>query len=156
MTAKDIQVTKTRPANTTAYAIGDAINESTSTGTVWTFPNVGSAYGRHALIVNAKMMLDSLVSTGLVADLFLFSESPTTGNDGSADGITNIKTCVGVVNFDTRIATTAQSVYLEKPNIQLKLADGDNDLYGVLVAQNAYVPISGEVFDIVLTTIELS
>ncbi len=158
MTAKDIQQTKTRPANTTAYAAGDVINESTSAGTVWTFPTVGSAYKRGALIVNAKLLMGSAVSTALEADLFLFTEEPTSGNDNSADVITaaQIKNCVGVVNFDTRLATANGSVYIETPNIQCHFPDETQNIYGVLIARNAYVPESSEVLDIVLTSISLS
>ena len=135
MTAKDIQVTKTRPANTTAYTVGDVINESASAGTVWTFPTVGSAYKRGALIVNAKLLMGSAVATALDADLFLFTSSPTSGNDNGADTITNaeIKTCIGVVSFDTRLATAGQSVYLATPNIQCEFDGTTQNIYGVLI-----------------------
>lgn len=157
MTAKDIKITKTRPANTTAYAVGDVINESASAGTVWTFP-LGSAYKRDLLITNTKLIMGSAVSTALQADLYLFKESPTSGNDNGADSITDaqIKSCIGVVSFDTRLATAAQSVYTVNPNIQCHLGEEDNNIYGVLIARNAYVPESAEVFDIVLTSIALS
>lgn len=157
MTAREVQQTKTRPANTTAYAIGDVINESASAGTIWTFPGVGSASGGSLLLTNAKLILGSAAATALQAELFLFSTTVSTDNDNAADTITDaeMKTCIGSVLFNSGSNSTAQTVYVEKPGLQFKLDDGDNDLYGVLIAQNAYTPESGEVFDIALTTLSL-
>ena len=150
-----VQVTKTRPANTTAYAENDVIADGTTS--LWTFEGLGKTTGATGLIVNAKLIMGRAVSTALQAELFLFHTAVGSDADNAADTITDaeLQTCIGSILFNNRRDTTTGSVYTTKPNIQFKCDDGDQAIYGILLAKNAYVPESAEVFDIVLEGIIL-
>ena len=149
--------TITRPADTTAYAAGDVIADSTSAATVLTFRNAcGDGSGG---VIRSAMFVSSLVpATKLNADLFLFHTAPTSyGNDNAAFTLSDADAinCVAVISLDGTTAANVKTTdnncvvinqALALPFKQATLSDGA--LYGVLVARNAYTPGSGEVLTI--------
>ena len=156
MTVFRNQVTKTRPANTTAYAVNDVIADDTTS--LWTFSGVArNKKGATGLVTNASLIIDSAESTALQAELFLFHSTVGLDADNATDTITDaeMKTCVGRVSFYTGITTTNQTIYDVRPNIQFTCGPDDQDLYGILLAKNAYTPVSGEVLDIIIEGIIL-
>lgn len=142
----------TRPSNTTAYTAGDVV--STTAGAVMTFAS--DAEG----LVRAAVLIDSAAeSTKPEFDLFLFTVAPNAVADNSAFAPTDgeMLNCIGVVSFlaaDFKAASgngMTQGVMSDMSY----LAAGGN-LYGVLVARNAYTPVSAEVFAVRLSIIQES
>jgi len=102
-------------------------------------------------------MLGSRVSPALEAELFLFHTTVASDVDKVPDTITDAewKTYVGSILFNNGRVTIAQTAHMIKPNLQFTCQPGDTNLYGKLLAKNAYVPEALEVIDIVLEGIIL-
>lgn len=153
-------VSKTRPADTTAYTAGDVINESTSAGTVFTFTNCTRAEGGSGRI--AKVLIDDSANqtTKLQAELWLFDTAPaaaTIGYDNAAFSPTDAEaqTVVAIIPVSTSFVGNAGSGASGNANytsgqvyVPFKCASASTTLYGVLVARNAYTPVSSEVFNV--------
>lgn len=152
-------VSKTRPADTTAYAAGDVINESTSAGTVWTFADAARMLGGSGIINKVEIVDYAYVATTLQCELWLFNTTVGADFDNAVFTPTDAEllTRVAVIPISTAYvgdatAGTGGNVSLTSGvvNQSFKCAIADDSLYGVLVARNAYVPISGEIFNIQL------
>lgn len=137
----------TRPANTTAYAAGDVI------GGLLTF-GAGQAQGN----IETALLLDSTAEvTKPECDLFLFSSPPTVAADNAAFAPTDdevMNTCFGVLtflaaNFHVAGANGIAHCLLQQSPVVTFVAPSGN-FYGVLVARNAYVPVSEEVIAVKL------
>jgi len=152
-----VSASKTRPADTTAYTAGDAINDSTSAPTVFTFNECVRFEGGSGVI--ARVMIDDSAaqSTKLSAELWLFDTTYTPDNDNAAITPTDaeMQTVVAVIPVSTSYVGDATSgaggnVLLTSGvvNVPFKCASGSKALYGMLVARNAYTPVSAEVFNV--------
>lgn len=141
----------TRPSDTTTYAAGDAVNNSTSAPTVLTFANIARLSGLGGVIESATMILSTRATLAGVFELWLFDTTVTMTNDNTAWGISdaNLNTAIGCINFSVRVDGDASSncVY-QATNIGIAYKCTTTSLFGVLVARNAYVPGNAEVFTI--------
>lgn len=155
----------TRPADTTGYTAGDVIADSTTAATVMTFPRCAVTQGRSGTIRSAMLMDGAAQATKLSADLFLFDTAPASyGNDNEAFVPTDaeMKAAIGVISLDGTAAASIKVgdatsgvggnciVQVSGQNIPFQCVPGSSDLFGVLVARNAYTPVSGETFRIKL------
>lgn len=146
------EVTKTRPTDTTTYAAGDVVNESTSAGTVWTFANMARAAGLGGVIQSAVLIGGASPPTLKGEfELYLFDTSVTTQNDNAAWALTDAdaKKALAMIPFSTanyRIqgASTNGAYYLNALGLTYVCAAAATSLYGILVARNAYVPANAE------------
>ena len=148
--------TVTRPADTTTYTANDVISAATGVAITFSVARLTSgSTGRSGVIQSATLVDSGNETTKLDGDLFLFDTSFTAGNDNAAFVPTdaNMLNLLGVITFSGGTArsglagTGGNSAY---PNA---LSGGipfvcltENQLYGIFVARNAYVPISAEVF----------
>lgn len=148
---KVITVSKVRPANTTTYAAGQIVAESTSAATVWVFTGVARTNGL-GLILQSLTLVDS-VAQSLKPDLelWLFDTAPSTTsqNDAQAWAPTDaeMKLCLGYVTLATgafKVAGSNGVIAAEGIAKPLQCATGSTTLYGVLVVRNAYIPASAE------------
>jgi len=148
---------KTRPSDTTAYAVGDVINESTSAGTGWVFADVVRTPGGTGTIKRVYINDSAYVATNLSAELFLFSAVIGVDNDNATFTPTDaeMETLLAVIPVSTARpgditagATGNSLIESAAVDIPFKCAAGVSTLYGVLVAKNAYVPVSAEIFTI--------
>lgn len=155
----------TRPANTTAYASGDVVADSTTAATVLTFPRCASTGGNGGSIRSAVLIDGAAAATKLSADLFLFDTAPASyGNDNEAFVPTDaeMQAAIGVISLDGTAAANIKVgdatvgaggnciVQLTGLDIPFRCVPGSSDLFGVLVARNAYTPVSAETFRIKL------
>lgn len=151
-----ISASKTRPSDTNAYAAGDVINESTSAGTVYTFTGCARFTGGSGII--SKVMIDdsAYVATTLQAELWLFNATYTADNDNAVFTPTDAESQTVVARIPVNIAYVGDATSGAGGNVGLEsgvvnipfVCNADANLYGVLVARNAYVPVSAEVFNI--------
>lgn len=158
-----ITVTKTRPANTTAYTAEDVVSENASSGTAWTFANAARTTGGSGTIVRAVLLDDDTARTQSMI-LFLYNVTPTcnlndnVANDGpvSADA----DNFIGAIEFDALVDQgTGFSYATQVPGngnlpLPFQCASGDNDIYGVLVDDTGFTPSSGEIFRITLQVVQ--
>lgn len=156
---KTVTVSKTRPSDTTAYAIGDSISESTSVGTVWTFAGLAKAVGLGGILQSAMLIQSAAQTTRLSADLYLFDTSPTAANDNAVwnPSTAELKTCVAVLSFSGALFAPAQSNgvnQLDGIARSFQCSSSSMDLYGILIARNSYTPVTSEELTIRLTAIQ--
>lgn len=152
-----INASVTRPADTTAYAAGDAVTDSTSAPTVITFTNVAKANNGGGTIVSAELIDSANQSTKGIFELWVFDTTVTPDNDNAVFTPTDaeLATLVGIIPFDVSYVGDAQSgangnaVYQANfLNLPFKAGAASRNLFGLLVVRNAYTPVSGEVFTI--------
>lgn len=150
----------TRPANTTAYAAGDVISDSTTAPTILTFAACARGNGLGGVIHAAVLIDSSNPTTKADLELYLFRATPGATNDNAAIDWTDAELLdlVGVVDFGSTPfvglagADGAGNCIYQKENVGLEFtcAAADKALYGVLVVRNAYTPIASEVFTVTL------
>lgn len=148
--------TFTRPADTTAYAIGDLVANSTSAGSVTPMSfvaasvNAGSGMARKARIRKSGTSVSNASFR-----LHLWSVAPTVstaGDNGLMSNVTGISNYAGAFDITCDRAFADGSVggggAHSGAEVNYVCASGDNKLYGLLEATGAYTPTSGEVFNI--------
>lgn len=149
-----IRANFTRPADTTAYAAGDAITNSTSAPTVITFSGMAARNGGSGLIVAAGLVSSVNAATDLVADLVICDTTFTAVNDNAAFVLsdTEARTVLGVVQFATPVDIGANNTFwgVYGLNIPYVCGASSTSLFGMLVARNAYTPANAERFDLQL------
>lgn len=147
----NITATLTRPADTTAYAAGDAVTDSTSAPTDLEFIGSGGSGGGTLSITNATL---SKSGPNLdVFHLYLFTAAVTATNDNAAFALTdaNNDTCIGVINFGTGTAAANNSFYNTGViDVRVPLDSGSQTIYGLLRATAGFTPLSAETFKITL------
>ena len=151
-------VSFSRPADTTQYAAGDAVSDSTSSPTVLSFENITDKAQGAILIQEVLVTSSANESTLPKFNLWLFDAEPTAINDNAAFTLTDAEnnTVQAVIaldsdNADTRAYTATNNSRMEGTNRQRIIRLGTNTtLYGLLEVTNAYTPVSGETFTITL------
>ncbi len=159
--AKTVSANFTRPDDTTQYAAGDAVADSTSAPTYMTFVGAGARNAGGGEILTALLVDSANQGTKGEFELWLFNTAPTPNNDNAAFAPTDamLRTLVGVIEFDDRVFvgktdSGADGNCVYKPDsieafVFNCLLDSQN-LYGLLVARNNYTPVAQERFDVLL------
>lgn len=148
--------TVTRPANTTAYASGQLLANSTTAGSVTAlqFTSTRLSAGT-ATIRRGRLSKTSTTTTVSAFRLHLFSASPLapTNGDGGVFIPVGAANYLGAIDFPSMIACTdgaaGNGAPLVGSDITFALGSGTT-VYGLIEARAAYVPTSGEVFTAVL------
>ena len=150
---KRISTSFTRPADTSAYAIGDAISTSTTAPAIFELDlsTIGAVAGQSIQI--QELVICSSIKQSLLPliNCYLSPVTFTATNDNAAFDISDTVNESGghFLNCDLQNSTASNSrcAYIGVPR-QMVLAAADTKLYGALQAANAYVPGNGEKFTI--------
>lgn len=155
-----ISASFTRPNDTTAYASGDVICNSTSAPVVLTFPRATVTQGPKFSIIAQAMLVDSAnQATKLDSELWLFDTAPAIDNDNAAFTPTDAECAnlIGIIPFNTfyvgdATAGAGGNVVFREANLTIPVETkaSDNAIYGVLVARSNYTPVAQESFTIKL------
>lgn len=147
--------TITRPADITAYTAGDVITGDTPVAL--TFSGLGVKINVGGIIDHAMLFSGANPATKLNADLFLFSATLTPDADNAAFTPTDAEliTCIGHINFSDSAWVSGDATVGAGGNALVKSSNigipiSQDTIYGVLVARNAYAPVSGEVLTLKL------
>lgn len=155
----------TRPNDTTAYAAGDVVCDSTSSPTILTFTNVVKDRQGAAIIQSACLVSSASVATKPDFELWLFDTAITMDNDNAVFTPTDAEmlTCVGVIAFpqssfkvgDATVGAGGNSICsIQNIGLAVTTTTSVQNLFGVLVVRNAYVPVAQEVFTIRLNILD--
>lgn len=153
----------TRPADTTAYAAGDAIADSASAPTVNEIAKCARKTGGGGLIESVILIDSANVATALEAELWIFDKTVTPDNDNAAFTPTDAEaeTVVAIIPLTTSYVGDATAgaggnrVYLPAAvNKKFKCQANSRSLFWALVARNAYVPVSAEKFTVKLNLLQ--
>lgn len=149
----------TRPADTTAYAIGDLIANSTTVGSVtpMQFAIARVAAGSFS-ILKARLRKSGTGVTGVSARLHLFSASPTVTNGDNGAFLPNqAVSWLGSIDFGSMQAFSDGAVGNGTPStgsaITVKL-DAGQIIYGLLESRGAWTPASSETLTIILEALQ--
>lgn len=144
--AKPAATSITRAANTTTYAVNDVMNDTTVT-TMLAF-TVSRANDLKGWIVGGKAVSSAAQATLPNIDLLLFSSNFAIAADNAAFAPTyaQMQTYLGKVRFQTWVnrGVRCESDGSVESSFQFTPASGTQIIYGVLVVQNAYIPVSAE------------
>lgn len=148
----------TRPADTSTYAANDVISNSTSSTTVLTFSNVARANGGSGYVTNVRLVKSSAVLTNASFRLWLYKLAPASiPGDNSPFTLlfTNRFDRLGYVDLTcTSGGTGSDCAEAVATNVNLKFECESNSraLYGLLVPNLAYPPVSLEQFFVEITS----
>lgn len=147
----------TRPANTTAYASGDLVANSTTAGEVnplaFSVAKLGSGRGK---IKRVRLFKDNQTVSNANFTLHLFTEAPTVSNgDNGSFEIDTAENWLGSIGIDLSsggLASTGDAIEAAdvSPDILFDLGGQNRGIYGFLEAEAAYTPASGETFTVTL------
>lgn len=146
-----------RPSDTNVYAAGDVVANSTSAPVIMTFRGATLGEGSPSIIQHAVLIDSASVATKPDLELWLFDTTVTMDNDNAVFTPTDAEllTLIGVIPFpvgdfkvgDATVGAGGNSI-CEAKNLGLPFnaAISGNDIFGILVVRNAYVPVSDEAF----------
>lgn len=149
----------TRPGDTTAYASGDVVCNSTSAPVVLTFTGMARYNGGTGRIVGARLISDSAAGTKGDFELHLFDLSTVTiQNDNAAWAPTDAHMLneVGPIAFGAvPFVGSGNEIYRLSAGsgglaLEFKCGASDANLYGILVVRSAYTPANAGVLQIEL------
>jgi hypothetical protein len=154
-----VEANFTRPSDTTAYAAGDQVCNSTTAPTIMTFSGCTSFEGGGG-VIHAAALIDSVdAATGPEFDLLLFDTTATMANDNAACAVTDAEmlTFIGCISFlaaDQKSVGANAVTQNRAVGLPFKCVANSTNLYGMLVARNAYTPASAEVFKVRLSILQ--
>lgn len=147
--------TVTRPANTTAYVVGQLVANNTVAGSV-TYPTIAAARGTNLVSVATRCILKK-TGTSLPNAIFrvhFYNAQPTVSNGDGATWLTGSANYLGFFDVTCTQAFTDAAIGVGIPGsgsmMTFTPASGTSNLYFLIEARAAYTPISGEVFTVSL------
>jgi hypothetical protein len=151
-------VNKTRPGDTTAYAVGDAIDLASPTG--WVFTGLGRASGLGIVVVRAELLTDQAANVAAYR-LHLFNAAPTYIADNAAyiPTLASLVNRIGYIDFPAAAShgtSLAASQVSGDVVLAGAVASGANALYGILEARTIFTPANAQNFRITLTARQVS
>lgn len=161
MAIRNITGSFTRPADTTAYASGDLVANSTTAGSVAAVElRAVGAYPMGASIVRRAVLRKSgtgVTNAAFRVHLMRADPATVTNGDNGAFSVSGVADYLG--SFDVTIdqAFTDGAYGVGAPNVgsevMIRLASGQS-VYALVEARGAYTPASAEVFVIGLDLID--
>lgn len=148
-----VRVEKTRPNDTTAYAANDAICESDSAGTVWTFPV--TPFGGGAGQIIALFLATNQAANVARYELDLYESAPTAINDNAEATrlYANQANFLGTITTGALAKKTSSSTAAEAI-VGLNIPFRVRTLYGILRTLDAFTPAANQKTTITLVTMK--
>lgn len=144
----------TRPANTTAYAVGYLVANSTTAASVTPMTLTGACRlsGGTGQAVRVVLNKSDTVTANASFRVHLYSSLPTVTNGDGAAWLTTTSGYIGSFDVSTGKAFTDGSGGDGGPSagsmLVYQCASGSTSLYALVEARSAYTPTSGDVFTI--------
>ena len=148
-------VTFTRPSNTTAYAVNDAIGD-TSGSAILTFSDLCRAGGGDVLITSIEVEVDVATSPIGTTTLRLYNAAPTAIADNAAwDLVSDDR---GKYLGSIKLATPTDegsTLFSNNDGINKHILMTGTSLYCILTTDTAFTPASATVKRITIHTLEV-
>lgn len=141
----------TRPADTTAYAAGDELSNSTTAPTIMTFSSCVQANGGSGTLMGAFILSSVASANPPLLELWLFNATNTPQNDNSAFGPSDAEAAnvIAVLPMSTSFQAANNALYTAPSiSVPFRCAGGTTSLFGRLVHRGAYTPVASEVFTV--------
>lgn len=150
----------TRPADTTAYASGDLVANSTTAGSVAPLSfTLGNSFGVGSFrLTRARLIKSGTTATNANFRLHLYEASPTPANGDNAAWSTNkAANWLGNIDITSMLAFTdgcaGTGSAAAGSEMYIRLTAGKT-IYGLLEARAAYTPANAEVFTVILEELD--
>lgn len=160
----DASSTITRPADTTAYATGDLVANSTTAGSVnaLSFTTAARVSGGSGLVVGARIQKSTNTTTNAAFRLHLFTVVPTFTSAGDNSAISTVvqasgKGYLGYIDIPSMTGFAAVAWGTGAPDNArggLPFVAVAQTLYGIVTARGAYTPGSAEVFTVSIMVLQ--
>lgn len=157
--AIDVNISFTRPSDTTAYASGDSVADSTSAPTEFTasgFARVAAGSGRIERII---LTMSTAAATKANLELWIFDALYTNINDNTAFSLSDADSnlLIAIVPLGgSPISAVNNVIYQAEVDIPFVCGASSTALWCALVVRNAYTPASAEVFNIRFLGVQLN
>lgn len=141
--------TFTRPSNTTQYAVGDIISNSTTAAYAFELTNCALYNGQNLDVIGATITSSVKQGTLPQMNLLIFSSPPASAVDNAAHSIADNENnaTVGVIPVTTWYSSALNAIGIkDSVKIPAKCGPSVTSLYALVVAVNAYTPASEEIF----------
>jgi hypothetical protein len=144
-----------RPADSTPYAAGDLVANSTTAGSVAPLSiAISRAAGRASRILRARLRKSTASLVNASFRLHLFRAAPVVNaGDNAAFNVTGIADYIGAIDITMDQALTDGAVGFGVPNVGpciVTVPVAGTTISALLEARGAYTPGSGELFTAVL------
>ncbi|MFZ5705729.1 MAG: hypothetical protein ACOY5R_10725 [Pseudomonadota bacterium] len=151
---KTARATFARPANTTAYAVGDIVANATAANAVTPLVlAVAGAAGQAGKVTRVSVAKSSTVTADAAFRLHLYAKAPTpaNGDNGalSANGVAS--NYLGSADVTVDKAQGDGAIGFADVAIPFQCESGVLTLFGLLEARGAYVPASGETLKVAVS-----
>ena len=145
--------------DTTQYSAGDVIGDSLTVANLQRFNNIVRQPGAGGIIQSAILVDSVAAATKPDSELYLFDQPITTQVDNAvwAPTDTDMLSCIGVIPFPVGAFKTCGAngiIAVTGIGLAFSCKSPDTNLYGILVARNAYTPASVEVFEMRLQVLQ--
>lgn len=149
----------TRPADTTAYASGDLVANSTTAGSVAPMAFLVDASSAIGKVRRARIAKSNATVTNAQFRLHLYSSAPTPTNGDNGAWLTTTSGYLGSLSLGAAMSKVfsdgAEDIAVPDQGVEITFgglpAQGPGAaLYGLLEARAAYAPASAEVFTVTL------
>jgi hypothetical protein len=148
-----------RPANTTAYASGQLVANSTTAGSVTPIAlRVARSDGGTGQIVRLAVSKTGTSLTNASFRVHLYGASPTvTAGDGGTLNSNQAGSYIGYVDVVLDRAFSDGSFGIATPSVGpvmvFSTATNSRNVYALIEARAAYTPVSGETFTVTVETV---
>lgn len=150
----------TRPSDTTAYASGDLVANSTTAASVVALEieNVAIEAGGSARIERIRLTKTSTTTSGAAFRVHFFKVAPVTvtNGDNGAFSVSGTANYVGAFDVTVDRAFTDGAYGTGLPmagnSVNFECADGSTSVFALIEARGAYTPASAEVFTVAAET----
>jgi hypothetical protein len=147
-----------RPADTTAYAIGDLVANSTTAGSVTPIACAAARVSAGTGVIRrVRLTTTKTGTTGAeVFRVHLFKTSPTAANGDNGAFSANGRVAVGLGYIDV----TMSALYSDgakgftAADIVFDAAAGSQNIYALIEARSTYAPATGETFTLALEVLQ--
>ena len=142
----------TRPADTTAYAFGDLVANSTTAGSVTPISlSMSRSAGLGGMVRRVRLRKTSTSITNASFRIHFYRSSPTCSNGDNGAWLTNQSAnYVGAVDITCDRAFTDGASGNGVPNVGSELNFTSDTYYALIEARGAYTPGNAEVFTVEL------
>lgn len=146
----------TRPADTTAYASGDLVANSTTAGSVVPLTFELAQLSNGGMVRRCRLVKSGAVLTNASFRVHIYAGGNITCANGDNGAWSTDRAAFYLGSFDITMdkAFTDGAMGIGVPNAGTEINFGRTTYYGLIEARSAYTPASSEVFSVDLEVIK--
>ena len=150
----------TRPSDTTAYAIGDLVANSTTAGSVTPMTLAVSRVNDASVMIRRVRLKtnDTAITSGTVIRVHLFKDSPTVTNGDNGAFLSTESNYLGSLDvpLDRTFSDALKGLGAANTGSEINCmpSTGTQNIFALLEARSAFTPASGKVWTLTVETIQ--